>query len=44
MTITPEITARTDIYVKMIFDKVKKDKSSHLIDFKYYSEKLYKDK
>lgn len=37
MTITPQITARTDIYVKMIFDKVKKDKGSDVIDFKYYS-------
>lgn len=28
----------------MIFKKVKQDKGTEVIDFKYYSEKLYKDK
>jgi hypothetical protein len=44
MTITPEIKERTDLYVDMIFRKVKQDKGTDVIDFKYYSEKLYKDK
>lgn len=28
----------------MIFSKVKQDKGTEVIDFKYYAEKLYKDK
>lgn len=44
MTITPEIKQRTDLYVDMIFKKVRQDKGTDLIDFKYYSERLYKDK
>ncbi len=32
------------MYVDMIFRKVKQDKGTDVIDFKYYSEKLYKDK
>ncbi len=37
MTITPEIKERTDLYVEMIFRKVKQDKCTDVIDFKYYS-------
>lgn len=37
MTITPEIKERTDLYVDMIFRKVKQDKGTDVIDFKYYS-------
>ncbi len=37
MTITPEIKERTDLYVEMIFRKVKHDKCTDVIDFKYYS-------
>lgn len=32
------------MYVSMIFNKVKKDRNTDEIDFKYYAEKLYKDK
>ncbi len=37
MTITTEIKDRTDLYVDMIFRKVKQDKGTDVIDFKYYS-------